>query len=361
MEKRILGRTGIWVSIMGVGTGQFGLFGRTTEAECVRLAHAAFDGGINLIDTADFYSFGEAETIAGRRDGIVLASKCGMPMSDELNDRGGSRRWINISIERSLKRLGTDCIDLYQLHQPDPATPIEETLLAMTDLVRAGKIRAFGLSNSNAAQITEAALQARLQGCLAPYAEQSAYSIFTRGPEADLLPACEKYGFGFLAYSPLDGGWLSGKYRRNHRVAPTPRHRLQPGKFDLTSEANAAKLDMAERLAELAAELSLSLSHMAIAFVLSHRAITCALIGGNRLDHVQAHLAGQDVRLSAETLDRIDAIVAPGQDVPEQKTRSRALQDPSLRRRQHAAPVQEVAVVDMIRRLADAETANKTA
>lgn len=356
MEKRLLGRTGIRVSTLGVGTGQFGLFGRTTEADCVRLAHAAFDGGINLIDTADFYSFGEAESItgkaiAGRRDSIVLTSKCGFPMSDEANDRGGSRRWINSSIERSLRRLGTDYIDLYQLHQPDPDTPIEETVGAMSDLVRAGKIRAFGLSNSTAAMITESALRAQIKGTLAPYTEQSAYSIYNRQPEAELLPACEAFGFGFLAYSPLDGGWLSGKYRKQKDFEPTPRHALQPSKFDMSSAENMRKLDVAEQLAELAAEAGLEMSHLAIAFVLAHRAVSCALIGGNKVEHVQAHLGGQDVRLSEEVLDRIDAIVPPGAAMPEQPLRSPALRDTALRRRTYGKTVQQVASVDAIRRL----------
>ncbi len=360
MEKRVLGRTGIWVTTLGVGTGQFGLFGRTTAEACVRVVHAALDGGINLIDTADFYSFGEAETItgqaiAGRRDSVVLTSKCGMPMSDDPNDRGGSRRWINASIDRSLKRLGTDYIDIYQLHHPDPETPIEETVFAMSDLVRQGKIRAFGLSNSSAALIAEASLQARIQCCLAPYSEQSAYSIFNRSPEAHLLPMCEKFGMGFLAYSPLDGGWLSGKYRRNRAVAATPRHRLQPDKFDLASDSNARKIEMVERLADVADSAGIAMAHMAIAFVLSHRATTCALGGANTVAHVEAHLAGWETKLSDEVLDRIDNIVTPGLDVPEQKLQSRALGDSSLRRRQPSRAQKEVPMVEIIRRLTAAE------
>jgi aryl-alcohol dehydrogenase-like predicted oxidoreductase len=356
MERRILGRTGISVSTLGVGTGQFGRFGQTSEADCIRIAHAAFDGGVNLIDTADFYSFGEAETIAGkaiadRRDRVVVATKCGMPMSNDPNESGGSRRWINLSINRSLKRLGVDYVDLYQLHQPDPATPIEETIDAMTDLVRAGKIRSFGLSNSTAVHVTEAALRAQMRGFSLPQSEQSAYSIFARGPEAELLPETQRFGLGFLAYSPLDGGWLSGKYRTGSNVAPSARHRLQPGKFDLSSPVNQSKLDAVEALAEVAAEAGLGLSHMAIAFVLSHPAVTSALVGGGRLEHIEAHLAGQDARLSEEILDRIDAIVAPGVNMPEAPQRSPALQDASLRRRRSKPAEARASGVDFIRNL----------
>jgi aryl-alcohol dehydrogenase-like predicted oxidoreductase len=360
MEKRILGRTGMWVSALGVGTGQFGAFGQTTEAECIRLTHAAFAGGINLIDTADFYSFGEAETItgkaiAGRRDKVVLATKCGMAMSDDPNERGGSRRWINLSIDRSLKRLGTDYVDLYQLHAPDPATPVEETVEAMSDLVRAGKIRHYGLSNSTPGHVTEAALRAQLRDAASPQCEQSAFSIFNRGPEADLLPECEKFGLGFLAYSPLDGGWLSGKYRRGGNVEPTPRHRLQPAKFDMNTTANGPKIEAVEALAVVAAEAGITFAHLAIAFVLSHRAVTCALVGGNRLDHIEAHLAGQSVRLSDAILDRIDAIVPPGVNMPEPSRRTPALLDPAQRRRRPVVVEQQATGVDFIRKLVVSE------
>jgi len=342
---------------MGVGTGQFGSFGQTKEADCVRLSHAAFDGGVTLIDTADFYSFGEAETItgkaiAGRRDKVVLATKCGMPMSDDPNERGGSRRWITAAVENSLKRLNTDYIDLYQLHSPDPATSIDETIDAMNDLIRAGKIRHFGTSNFTAAMVVEGALRAQIRDRIAPHSEQSAYSIFTRGPETEVLPACLSHNEGFLAYSPLDGGWLSGKYRRDQSVAATPRHRLQPSKFDMSTPANQAKLDAAERLGAIADEAGLELSHMAIAFVLAHKAVTCALVGGNTVTHVEKHLAGQDVRLTEEILDKIDAVVAPGVNMPAVQATSPALQDKTLRRRAHSIPATSgTAGVNFIRKL----------
>lgn len=338
MEKRVLGRTGLWVSTLGIGAGQYGAFGKTTESDCICIAHAGFDGGVNLIDTADFYSFGESETIVGkviadRRDRIILATKCGMPMSDDPNERGASRRWLRASVERSLRRLGTDYIDLYQCHQPDPATPIEETVEAMTELVREGKIRYFGLSNSPAALVTEAVLRGQLRGAGKIQSEQSAYSIFNRRPEAELLPACEALGVGFLAYSPLDGGWLGGRLRAGVNAEATARQRLNPTRFDLTSPANGEKLQCVEALGALAAEAGLALPHMGIAFVLSHRAVTSALVGGSSLEQMQAHLAGQDVRLADDVLDRIDAIVTPGVNMPEAPNPSPALKDASLRRR----------------------------
>jgi aryl-alcohol dehydrogenase (NADP+) len=308
----------------------------------VRIAHAAFDGGINLIDTSDFYSFGEAEiitgkAIAGRRDKVVLTTKCGMQFSEDPNERGGSRRWIKTAVDRSLKRLNTDYIDIYMLHQPDPATEIEETVDAMNDLVRAGKIRYFGTSNFTAQMISEAQLRARLRTLLAPHSEQSSYSIFNRTAEIDLLPTCLHYDLGFFAYSPLDSGWLSGKYRRDHDYAKTPRHRLQGAKFDLKAEANERKLDAAEALIALADEAGISMPHLAIGFVLAHKGVTTTLVGSSKLEHIETHLRGQTVIVSDEVLDRIDAIVRPGTIMPHTEPSSAGLADKQLRRRKRTA------------------------
>ncbi|MFW6093138.1 MAG: aldo/keto reductase [Pseudomonadota bacterium] len=355
MERRTLGRSGLKVSVLGLGTGQFGSFGQTRRADCVRMAHAAFDGGINLIDTADFYSFGEAETITGaaiegRRDKVIVASKFGMPMSDDVNERGGSRRWIMASVEASLKRLGTDYIDIYQLHAPDYDTDLEETLGAMSDLVRAGKIRYFGTSNSTGMRIAEAALKARLAGLIAPHAEQQSYSMFVRAPEAEVLPAAQAYGAGVLAYSPLDGGWLSGKYRKGKRVEKSPRHRLQPEKFDTATETNLRRLEKVEALASVADEAGIDLPRMAVGFVLAHPAVSTALIGGTRLHHIEHHLNGV-ATLSDDVLDRIDEIAPPGESLMPGGHAFSELQDKTLRRRRtDTTSATPTAGVDYIRR-----------
>lgn len=363
MEKRVLGRTGLWVSTIGVGAGQFGAFGQTTEDVCIRIAHCALDGGVNLIDTADFYSMGESETIvgkaiAGRRDKVVVATKCGMAVSDDPGERGASRSWIIRSVENSLKRLNTDYIDLYQIHRPDPNTDIEETLRALNDLVTGGKIRYFGNSNFPAEHLVEAQLRAEMRGLTGFHSAQPSYSILNRRIEADVLPVCERFGMGVLAYSPLESGWLSGKYRRGRSVEPSPRHRLQPHVFDLQADYNQRKLDAVEQLAGIAADAGLDLSHMAIAAVLSHRAVTSALVGGGKVEYIEKHLKSQDLRLSEETLDKIDAVVPPGSSIHPSQSSSPALQDKSLRRRPVASGQQTAEGADFIRRAVSDEKAS---
>ena len=341
MEKRLLGRSGLWVSVLGLGAGSFGAFGDASEEDCIRMAHCAFDGGVNLIDTADFYAFGESEAIVGkavkgRRDKLVVTSKVGMAMSDDPNEKGGSRRWITASVENSLRRLQTDYIDLYQLHQPDPNTAIAETLGAMNDLVRAGKIRCFGLSNSTAAMVVDAGLTASGLGLIAPHSEQTAYSILERRPEAELWPACERFGMGVLAYSPMEGGWLSGRYRRGAKVDASARQRFRPAHFDVNAEQNRERLDAVESLAGIAQEAGVPLSHLALGFVLSHRAVTTALTGASRLEQVEASIAAAQARLSDEILDRIDAVVGPGRSLAGSERATPATTDKTLRRRPQA-------------------------
>lgn len=365
MEYRSLGRTGMKVSALGLGTGQFGTFGQTTEEECLRIAHCAFDGGINLVDTGDFYSFGQSEeivakAIAGRRERLVVATKLGMPMSDDPNERGGSRRWIMASVEGSLRRLKTDYIDLYQLHAPDGDSDVEETIGAMNDLIRQGKIRYYGISNSSAATVTATALKARLLGQVAPHSEQQSYSIFVRGPEQELLPACLEYGAGVLAYSPLDGGWLSGKYRKGSEAEVSARQRLQPGKYDQESEMARKRLDIVEALAGVAQEAGIDLAHMAIGFVLAHPAVATALIGGGKVRYTEHYLAGQDVRLSDDILDRIDAITSAGVTFDPAASHSIPVPEAARRRRRMTsiAKAEGGASVDFIRKLVTGETAS---
>jgi aryl-alcohol dehydrogenase-like predicted oxidoreductase len=339
VQYRTLGRTGVQVSTLALGAMNFGRIGRTTQDEATAIVDAALEAGINLIDTADMYGEGESEemvgkAIAGRRDDIVLATKASMPMGEERNHQGASRRWLVTALENSLRRLGVDHVDLYQIHRWDPRTSDAETLSALTDLQRAGKIRSFGSSTFPAYRIVQAQWAAR-EHHLSRYAtEQPSYSLLQRGIEAHVLPVAEQYGLGVLAWSPLASGWLSGAVRRGREIT-TSRSTLLPERFDTTRPANRARLDAVERLAEVADEAGLTLIQLALGFVTAHPAVTSALIGPRTLDHLRSQLAAADTVLTAEVLDAVDAIVAPGLDLaPEEKYDTPpALLDPSLRRR----------------------------
>ncbi|MFG3023129.1 aldo/keto reductase [Streptomyces sp. NPDC048254] len=339
MQYRTLGRTGVQVSALALGAMNFGAIGRTTQEEATALVDAALDAGINLIDTADMYGQGESEemvgkAIAGRRDDLVLATKAGMPMGDERNHRGGSRRWLVTELENSLVRLGVDHVDLYQIHRWDPATSDEETLSALTDLQRAGKIRYFGSSTFPAYRIVQGQWAAREHHVSRYVTEQPSYSLLQRGIEAHVLPVTQEYGMGVLAWSPLASGWLSGAVRRGRDIT-TSRSRILPDRFDLTLPANQARLDAVERLAAVAEEAGLTLVQLALGFVTAHPAVTSALIGPRTQDHLKSQLAAADTVLSADVLDAIDAIVAPGTDLAahEKYDTPPALLDPALRRR----------------------------
>lgn len=339
MQYRTLGRTGVQVSSLALGAMNFGPIGRTTQEEATALVDAALDAGINLIDTADMYGDGESEemvgkAIAGRRDDIVLATKAGMPMGDERNHRGGSRRWLVTALEDSLRRLGVDHVDLYQLHRWDPATGDEETLSALTDLQRAGKIRYFGSSTFPAHRIVQAQWAAREHRLSRYVTEQPSYSLLQRGIEAHVLPVTEEYGLGVLAWSPLASGWLSGAVRAGRDIT-THRSGLLPDRFDLSVPANQARLDAVEKLARVADEAGLTMIQLALGFVTAHPAVTSALIGPRTLDHLRAQLAAADTVLPADVLDAVDEIVAPGTDLaPHEKFDTPpSLLDASLRRR----------------------------
>ena len=320
MNLRTLGRTGLKVSPYCLGTMMFGEWGEKDHDESVRVIHAALDGGINFLDTADVYSNGESEEIVGkalkgRRDSVVLATKFHGQMGSDPNARGNSRRWIVAEVENSLRRLQTDWIDLYQVHRPDPATDIDETLGALTDLVRAGKVRSIGCSTFPAHSIVEAHWVAERRGRERFATEQPPYSIFHRQIEADVLPVCEQYGMGVLPWSPLAGGWLTGRYRKGQEAPKTHRATRMPERFDPSTPENARKLDLVEDLLKVAADAGCSLSHLAVAFVLAHPAVTSAIIGPRTMDQLQDLLAGAPVALDDAILDRIDAIVAPGTSV----------------------------------------------
>lgn len=317
MNHRLLGRTGVSVSQLCLGAMMFGAWGNTDHDESIRIIHAALDAGINFIDTADVYAQGESEEIVGkaikgRRDDIVLATKFHGAMGDDPNRQGSSRRWIIRAVEDSLRRLDTDWIDLYQVHRPRTDTGIEETLGALTDLVRQGKVRYIGASTFPASQIVEAQWVAHDRGYQRFVTEQPAYSMLVRRIEDDILPTCQRHGMGVLSYSPLTGGWLSGRWRKGTGQQSSSRAGRLPERFDISQPANQRKLDAVEELAQLAEETGITLIQMAIAFVLNHPAITSAIIGPRTMGQIEGQLAAADVVLEPAVLDRIDQIVAPG-------------------------------------------------
>ena len=324
MEYRRLGATGAKVSTHCLGAMMFGAWGNTDHDECVRIIHAALDGGINFIDTADVYSAGESEEIVGRalkgkRDDVVLATKFHGSMGPSLNEQGNSRLWIMREVENSLRRLQTDHIDLYQVHRPDPKTDISETLGALDDLVHQGKIRYAGASTFPSWQIVESQWVSERKGITRFVCEQPPYSIFVRHVENELFPVTQRYGMGVLVWSPLAGGWLAGKYRRDQDVPADSRairfaQRGSPvaDRYDVSRPANQKKLDLVEDLDVVADKAGMSLTHMAIAFSLAHPAVTSSIIGPRTMEQLEDLLAGADVRLDEATLDAIDEIVAPG-------------------------------------------------
>jgi aryl-alcohol dehydrogenase-like predicted oxidoreductase len=339
VEHRPLGRTGVSVSKFCLGAMMFGAWGNPDHAESVRIIHAALDAGVNFIDTADVYGQGESEEIVakaladGRRDDVVLATKFHNAMGEDPNQRGNSRRWIMRAVEDSLRRLGTDWIDLYQVHRPDPETDIEETLGALTDLVHQGKVRYIGGSTFPASAIVEAQWAARRRGLQRMVTEQPPYSILVRAIEADVLPTCSRYGMGVMSYSPLTGGWLSGRWRKGTGQQSSSRAGRLPERFDLAQPANQRKLDAVEELAQLADETGITLIQLAIAFVLRHPAITAALVGPRTLDQLDGQLAAVDVVLDDAVLDRIDEIVAPGVTInPEDNSWHNPSLEPQARR-----------------------------
>jgi aryl-alcohol dehydrogenase-like predicted oxidoreductase len=321
MELRTLGRTGVKVSPLCLGAMMFGAWGETDHDESVRIIHRALDAGINFIDTADVYSRGESEEIVGkalaggRRDNVILATKVHGTMGDDPNEFGNSRRWIVREVENSLRRLGTDWIDLYQIHRPELDTDIDDTLGALTDLVRAGKVRYIGSSTFPASAIVEAQWVAERRGRERFVCEQPPYSLLHRGIEADILPTCRRYGMGVIPWSPLAGGWLSGRWRKDAGDLTSRRSALVPARYDLSIPENQRKLDAADALGKLADEAGMTLIEMALAFVIRHPAVTAAIIGPRTIEHLESQLTAAVVELSDELLDKIDEIVPPGVNV----------------------------------------------
>ena len=339
---RLLGTTGLRVSPLTLGAMMFGQIGNPDHDDSVRIIHRALDAGINVIDTADVYSRGESEEIvgkalAGRRDDVILATKVHGAMSDDdPNKQGNSRRWIIREVEESLRRLKTDYIDLYQLHRPRPETDIDDTLSALSDLVHAGKVRYVGTTTFLPSQVVEAQWVAERRHRERPVTEQAPYSILAREVERDLLPTAQKYGLGVLPWSPLAGGWLSGRYRRGEESTYTSsRLERQPARHDPSLPENALKLEAVHQLQDLADQTGVSLVHLALAFVLEHPAVTSAIIGPRTMEHLESQLDVVKVSLSKDVLDRIDEIVPPGTTINEADRgyAPPALTDVALRRR----------------------------
>jgi aryl-alcohol dehydrogenase-like predicted oxidoreductase len=316
MQYRLLGRTGVQVSPLCLGTMMFGPWGNDDRADSIRIIHRALDAGINFVDTADVYSGGVSEEILGealqgRRDDVVLATKFFMPMGDGPNRSGGSRKWIIAEVEHSLRRLKTDYLDLYQVHRPSPAMDVEETLGALTDLVRQGKIRYLGSSSYAASQIVEAQWASRDRNLERFVTEQPPYSILVRGIENDVLPTVQRYGMGTLVYSPLSGGWLTGRWRKNAPGTPTSAARPS-ARFDMSTPANQRKLEVVEELALLAEQSGITLIELALAWAINHPGVTSAIIGPRTMEQLESQLPAADITLSTEILDRVDELVAPG-------------------------------------------------
>jgi aryl-alcohol dehydrogenase-like predicted oxidoreductase len=319
VHYRSLGRTGLRVSPMCLGAMMFGAWGNPDHDESIAIIHAALDAGINFIDTADVYSAGESEeivakAIAGRRDEVVLATKFFAPMGEGPNQSGGSRYWIMRECENSLRRLGTDHIDLYQVHRPDPTMDVDETLAALSDLVHQGKVRYLGSSTFPASAIVEAQWTAERRNRERFVCEQPPYSMLVRGIETDVLPTCKRYGMGVIPWSPLGGGWLSGKWRLGEEDLTSRRAARIPDRYDLTKPSNQRKLEAADALGKLADEAGMPLVHLAVAWVINHPAVTAAIIGPRTMEQLTSQLGALDVSLTDDILDRVDEIVPPGKN-----------------------------------------------
>lgn len=319
MQMRLLGKTGIQVSNLCLGAMSFGSMGNADRQDCARIIGRALEAGVNFIDTADVYSRGESEQIVGqalkgRRDDIVLATKFYNPMGRVPNQRGASRRWIVKACEDSLRRLGTDYIDLYQVHRLDENTDLDETLGALSDLVRQGKVRAIGTSTFPAEAIVEAQWTADRRGHVKVRCEQPPYSIFVRGAERDVFPTCLRHGMGAIVWSPLNGGWLTGKYAKG-ATEGSRFDRLNRGTWRLDAPGSQRKADLVPRLSAVAAEAGLDLIGMALAFTLEHPAVTSTIIGPRTIEQLESQLPAADIRLDAAVLDQIDALVAPGETI----------------------------------------------
>lgn len=319
MEYRNLGRSGVKVSPLCLGCMNFG--DPTDEKESIRIIHRALDAGINFIDTANVYNGGVSEEIVGRaltgrRDEVVLATKVHGPMGDGPNDRGNSRYHIMMQVEASLRRLNTDRIDLYQLHRPDPDTPMDEQLSVLTDLVRQGKVRYIGTSTFPSCTLCESLWISEKNNFERFVCEQPPYNILSRAIERDVLPFCRKQGFAVIPWSPLAGGWLTGKYRKGRDLPEESRGARRA--WDLQSPACRERLEVVEKLMDVVENRHKSgatLSQFALAWLLHQPGVTSPIIGPRTMEHLEDHLGALDVELSRDALDRVNDAVPPCADL----------------------------------------------
>ena len=316
MEYRLLGRTGVSVSPLCLGAMMSGPWGSDDRADAIRVIHRALDAGINFAGTAGVYSGGVPEEITGealrgRRDDVVLAAKFFVPMDDRPDHSGGSRKWIMQEAGNSLRRLKADYTDLYQVHRPGVTTDAGETLGALADLVRQGRVRCIGSSSYPASQIVGARWVSRERNLARFVTGQPPYSILVRGIGEDVLPAVPRYGTGTLVYSPLSGGWLAGRWREG---APgTPASAARPGaRFDMSTPANQRKLGVVEEVAVLAGRSGMTMTGLALAWAVSHPGVTSAIIGPRTMEQLESQFPSVRVTLDTEILDRVGELVAPG-------------------------------------------------
>jgi aryl-alcohol dehydrogenase-like predicted oxidoreductase len=308
MEYRRLGNSGLKVSVVGLGTNNFG--GRTDEAASKRVIDAAIDAEINLFDTADVYGRGKSEEIIGRglkgrRDAVVIATKFRGAMGEGPNDEGGSRRYIRQAVEASLRRLQTEYIDLYQMHSPDPETPIEETLETLDDLIREGKVRYIGSSNFKGWQVADAAWVAREHHWNPFISAQNRYSLAERGVEYEIIPACAHYGVGMLPYFPLEAGLLTGKYRRGEAPPTGTRLATSPGAGRFLTDA---KFDLAERLERFASERGISMLDVAIGGLAAQPQVSSVITGATKPEQISANVQAGSWKPSADDLTELNRL-----------------------------------------------------
>jgi aryl-alcohol dehydrogenase-like predicted oxidoreductase len=321
MEYRPLGRTGVKVSPLCLGCMNFG--GKTSPQDSYEIIDRALDAGINFLDTANVYSRGRSEEVTGealkrngRRDKVILATKVHGAMDDEdPNARGNSRRHIIEQCEASLRRLQTDYIDLYQIHRPQPDIPIDETLEALSDLIRAGKVRYIGTSTFAAWQLVEAWMIAKELGLSRFVCEQPPYNLLDRRIERELLPMAQTYGIGIIPWSPLAGGLLTGKYSR---TAEPPRgSRYENVKENKVQQQRYTEpsFDVIERVAALAEEKGCSLSQFALAWCVQQAGVTSPIIGPRTMEQLEDNLKALELSISDEDRKRIDEVIPPGRMV----------------------------------------------
>lgn len=316
------GSTGISVSEYCLGTMMFGAMGNSDHDDCQTIIHHAIDHGVNFLDTAGFYSAGEAENIVGaalksRRGKVVLSTKLSLSATSKIDESGGSGRQIIQAVEGSLKRLKTDFLDIVQIARFNEHLVLEETISTLSDLVQQGKIRAFGSSMFPADRLVEAQWVSESHDYQRPQCEQLLYSIFSREIELYTLPTCQRYGLGVTTFSALDGGWLTGRYLNTDDFAKSGRvtNPWQGGKFDPEAELVLQKLSKLRQLNNVATQAGVPLAHLAIAFTRAHPAVSSTVIGPRTQLQLQDALDCADLVLSSDTLDQIDEIVAPGSSI----------------------------------------------